>query len=76
MGQVTIYLDEETEARMSAAVRKAGISRSKWIAGLVREKTADVWPESVVSLAGAWPDMPTAEQIREQNGTDAPRESC
>ena len=74
MSQVTIYLDKNTEAKMRAAVKNAGISKSKWVAGLIREKTAEVWPEDVARLAGTWPDLPTAEEIRKGGGVDTPRE--
>jgi hypothetical protein len=75
MGQVTIYIDEETEKKMLKMIQKRGVSKSKWIAELIREKTATTWPEQVAKLAGAWQDLPTAEQIRKGMGKDAPRES-
>lgn len=75
MGQVTIYLDSETEKKMSNMVKKSGMSKSKWISDLIREKTASSWPENIVKLAGAWTDMPTAEEIRKNMGHDASRES-
>ncbi len=48
MGQVTIYLDSETETKMINVVKKSGLSKSKWIAGLIKEKTTNTWPESIV----------------------------
>ena len=75
MGQVTIYLDSESEKKMNIMVKKSGMSKSKWISNLVKEKTADSWPENIVKLAGAWSDMPTAEEIRKNSGTDVRRES-
>ena len=75
MGQVTIYIDEETERKMLKMIQKRGVSKSRWIAELIREKTATTWPENVVKLAGAWKDLPTAEQIRKGMGKDARRES-
>jgi hypothetical protein len=74
MVQVTLYLDTETEARMKAAAKTAGISQSRWVADLIRKRTATQWPESVARLAGAWADLPTAEEIRAGLGEDAPRE--
>jgi hypothetical protein len=74
MGQVTIYLDYETEKKMEKIVTKKRLSKSKWIAGLIREKTASTWPETVVALAGAWTDLPTEKEIREKAGQDAVRE--
>lgn len=75
MSQVTIYLDPQTAARLDAAASSAGLSRSRWVARLIREKTASEWPESVRRALGSWPDAPTAEEIREGSGEDAPRES-
>ena len=74
MGQVTIYIDEDTEKKMLKMIEKRGISKSKWIAELIREKASTTWPEDVVRLVGAWKDLPTAEQIRSGMGTDAERE--
>lgn len=74
MGQVTIYLDDTTEKKMLNMVEKSGISKSKWIAQLIHEKTATTWPEKVVRLAGAWKDLPTADEIRKEMGSDSPRE--
>lgn len=75
MSQVTIYLDAEIEKKMTSMVKKSGKSKSKWISDLIREKTASSWPENIVKLAGAWADMPTAEEIRKDMGQDGPRES-
>lgn len=77
MGQVTLYLDGETEAKMKAAANAAGVSQSRWVAELIREKTATHWPESVAKLAGAWSDedFPSCSEIRSGLGEDVRRES-
>lgn len=75
MGQVTIYLDKETERKMSNIVKKSGTSKSKWIAKLIQEKTSRTWPESIYKLAGAWNDFPNVEEIRNDMGVDAEREA-
>ena len=75
MAQVTIYLDEEAEARMRRAAEEAGLSRSRWIAELIREKTASRWPESFRRLIGTWgDDFPEVEEIRQGLGEDVERE--
>lgn len=74
MGQLTIYLDAETEKKMREAAERNGLSQSKWVANLIREKTATRWPDDVSALAGAWKDLPTAEEIRKAMGDDTPRE--
>ena len=75
MGQVTIYLDSETEQKMNIMSKKLGMSKSKWISNLIKEKVATSWPESIVKLAGAWKDLPTAEEIRKSMVKDIDRES-
>ena len=64
MRQITIYLDEATENRLKASARGTGLSVSRFIANLIREKTATEWPASVVALAGAWADFPEVEELR------------
>ncbi len=74
MGQVTIYLEDELEAKMRQAAKSIHLSQSKWIANLIKEKVSDEWPQSVLKLAGAWKDLPTVEEIRITQSTDAVRE--
>jgi hypothetical protein len=74
MSQITIYLEDEVSELVKAAARAAGVSRSRWIADAIRSRVRSEWPASVRALAGAWPDFPSAEEIRGSQGTDAPRE--
>jgi hypothetical protein len=74
MAQVTIYLDAQTAARLRKAARAAGVSQSRWLADLIRHRTATEWPDSVRRLAGAWADMPTAEELRRGAVKDVRRE--
>lgn len=74
MGQVTLYLDPETEAKMKEAAKAAGISQSRWLSELVRQKTASEWPPAIKTLAGAWADLPTAEELRKGMPEDLQRE--
>lgn len=64
MSQVTIYLDDDTEKRARVAAGASGDSLSKWISGVIREKTATTWPQHILDLAGSWPDFPLAEELR------------
>ena len=40
----------------------------------VQTKVPGNWPESITRLAGAWKDLPLAEEIRAKQGKDAERE--
>ena len=59
MGQITIYLDADTEKRLATVIKNGGISKSRWIADLIKEKVATRWPDDIAALAGAWSDLPT-----------------
>ena len=73
MGQVTIYLDDETEKKARAAAQTDGLSLSKWIAQRIDKGVGAQWPAVVRELAGAWPDLPSAEEIRRSSRKDVAR---
>ncbi|MGB5619495.1 MAG: hypothetical protein WBM78_21845 [Desulfobacterales bacterium] len=74
MGQVTIYIDAETEKILNQIVKNQGISKSRWISDLIKEKTTTNWPEHIKGLAGAWRNFPLAEELRAEIGEDTVRE--
>lgn len=74
MGQITIYLDDERERQLRRAAEESGVPVSRWVAGLIEERTRSQWPESIRQLAGAWQDFPDAEELRRPHAADAPRE--
>ena len=74
MAQVTLYLDEETIKRMRREARASGLSQSRWLAELVRERTATRWPDAVRELAGAWDAFPETDELRRSAGRDVKRE--
>jgi len=75
MGQVTIYLEDDIEEKMSAAAKSEHVSKSKWVARLIKAKVASEWPESIARLAGAWKDLSLAEEGRANLGQDVEREA-
>ncbi len=74
MGQVTIYLENDIEEKLTRAARAAGLSKSRWVAGLIKARVASEWPASVRALAGSWSDQPPVEIDRKSLGRDAKRE--
>ena len=74
MSQITVYMDDETQARMKLAAKAAGLSVSRWLVGLVQEKTASAWPPAVLAAAGAWQDFPDLAELRADDVADLPRE--
>ena len=56
MGQITIYLDDDTEQIVRRHVKGLDVSTSKWIAEAVRQRVRNEWPADVASLFGSWKD--------------------
>ncbi|HEY7334236.1 MAG TPA: CopG family transcriptional regulator [Bryobacteraceae bacterium] len=72
---MTIYLDDDTAALVKTAVKATKTSQSQWVADAIRQRVRKEWPASVRALAGAWPDFPTADEIRKRQAADLPRET-
>lgn len=60
---------------MTANAKAMKLSKSKWIANVIREKLVDECPANVSELAGSWEDSPTLEEIREVEQRDVTREA-
>ncbi|HSI60687.1 MAG TPA: CopG family transcriptional regulator [Ideonella sp.] len=73
MAQVTLYLDDEVDSLLRSSAQAAGVSNSRWVADLIRHHAHAQWPQAVLDLAGAFPDFPTAEDLRAQAGSDVTR---
>lgn len=76
MPQVTLYLDDETDALARASAAAAGLSYSRWLADLIRTTTD--WPPEVRRLVGSAPDFPLRDeplpgQMQKPKGEDIPR---
>ena len=75
MSQITLYLDEETEKLVQEKAKANGVSKSRWVADLIRRHAHDSWPEECRQLAGAFPDFPLKEEMHsaEIHAEDLPR---
>ena len=74
MGQVTIYLEDSIEQKMTEAAKSAHLSKSKWIAQIISERVSTEWPQSVANMAGSWSDFPSIDELRQTEVKDAERE--
>ena len=74
MGQVTIYLDDETEQMMVTSAEERQLSKSKWVASVIREKLTTSWPVTVTEAVGTWADFPSVETLRGRGVADKERE--
>ncbi len=75
MAQITLYIDDATQARLRAAALSRQVSQSQFVADSVRRATDETWPEEVLALAGAVPDFPQAQALRFLAAEDAARVS-
>lgn len=73
---MTVYLEDDIEEKMSAAAKSAHLSKSKWVASLIKAKVASEWPKSIIELAGAWKDLSLNEENCRNLGKDLGREVC
>ncbi|MCG8336383.1 MAG: CopG family transcriptional regulator [Proteobacteria bacterium] len=75
MGQVTIYLDKETETKLRKAAKSNQVSVSKWVASIIKEQVKTEWPNDIAELAGSWKDsFPSLREIRSRGRKDVKRE--
>lgn len=75
VAHLTIYLSDDVETQVRKAAKEAKVSVSKWVADRVTKSIERSWPAEFLSLAGAFPDFPEADQLRKGYGVDVPREN-
>jgi hypothetical protein len=72
MSQITLYLDDTTQALVDQAALANGVSKSRWVADLIRKHAAHEWPADCLALAGQFADFPLSDAHAPQPA-DAPR---
>ena len=75
MANLTVYLPDEVERQIREAAEESHVSVSKWVADRVGKTLETAWPADFLALAGAFPDFPEAEKLRQGYGEDVPRQS-
>ncbi len=73
MSQITLYLDDETQALMEQAVKASGTSKSRWVADLIRAQVRRQWPEAFLKAAGSIADFPLRGPDSVPDAADVPR---
>ncbi len=61
MSQITLYLDDATQALVEQAAKAHGLSKSRWVADIIRKYAAHEWPQDCLELAGRFTDFPLQE---------------
>jgi hypothetical protein len=73
MSQITLYLDDTTQALVEQAALAHGVSKSRWVADLIRKYAAHEWTHDCLALAGRFPDFPLREDAPAHDASDTPR---
>jgi hypothetical protein len=58
MSQITLYLDDATLTLVDQAAAANGISKSRWVAEIIRKYATHEWPKDCLELAGRFADFP------------------
>ena len=64
MAQITLYIDDATQAKLRAAAAERKVSQSQFVADLIRRATVNAWPPEALALFGSIPDFPLAKGLR------------
>ena len=73
MSQLTLYLDDATQALVVQAAEANGVSKSRWVADIIRKYAAHEWPQDFLDLAGQFPDFPLRGAEPVTQPADLPR---
>jgi hypothetical protein len=75
MSQITLYLDDATQALVDEAAKANGVSKSRWVADIIRTYAAHDWPQDCLALAGRFSDFPLQGDSAKEQPSDVPRQS-
>jgi hypothetical protein len=73
MAQITLYLDDATQALVDEAAKANGVSKSRWVADIIRTYAAHDWPQDCLALAGRVADFPMQESAPHSQPGDVAR---
>jgi hypothetical protein len=74
MAQITLYIDDQLQARLRDVAEQRKVSQSQFVADLIRTATSGRWSQEVLDMAGAAPDFPLADELRAGLLPDPPRD--
>jgi hypothetical protein len=63
MPQITLYLDDATQALLEQAATAKGVSEGQWVAELVRQYAVQDWPQDCLDFAGRFADFPLRDDM-------------
>lgn len=72
MPRITLYLDDATQALFDEAAKRHGVSKSRWVADIIRRHAAHEWTADCLALAGRFADFPLRTQNIATSAADVP----
>jgi hypothetical protein len=75
MSKITVYLNDAAQALVDRCAKAHGLSKSRWVAEIIRKYTAHEWPQDCLALAGRFADFPLREQAQTEQSVDTARVS-
>jgi hypothetical protein len=73
MSQITLYLDEATQALVEQAAKANGMSKSRWVSEIIRKYADQEWPQDCLDLAGRFGDFPLHNESSSPKTLDTER---
>ena len=73
MSQITLYLDDATQALVEQAALANGVSKSRWVSDIIRKYAAHEWPQDCLALAGGFADFPLRSSDADSMPADVAR---
>jgi hypothetical protein len=73
MSQITLYLDDATQALIEQAAKAHGLSKSRWVMDIIRKYAAHEWSPESLALAGRFSDFPLQSEGLATRPDDVPR---
>lgn len=73
MSQVPLYLDDATQALAEQYAQATGMSKSPWVANIIRKYAAHELQQDCLALAGPFAEFPLSEDALSAQHADRPR---
>lgn len=73
MPHITLCLDDATQSLVERAAKAHGVSKSRWVADIIRTHVTQDWPQDCLALAGVFADFPISNEAQAHTAADVPR---
>ena len=73
MSQITLYLDDATQALVEQAALDNGVSKSRWVDDIIRKHDGHEWPRAYLDMEGRFAEFPLREEPVAAGAADVAR---